>query len=495
MARHIVDHWRRWAETGTKRIASAVSVRVAQGVGLQQLIPHAEVSHKEPPKRRARPKPAAAVLDPPTETSDELLEVAEPEAEVMSGALEVGIRRDLARYPDAILLTQVGSFYEVRSALTLSLFGPANLSTRVQSYFDQAPLVARLLGIKLTSKPFGKGTARTRKAFAGFPLAQLVKHASALVGAGHKVVVVEEFKTEGNETYREVTRIITPGTGIDERFIKADEMSFVLALGALPNAAGGETIGMAYRDISTGASFTRQTSLSTLRDDILLVAPKEVVVDAELRESELGQRIWELLDGEKERESLMVSEASTRALPAVKDVSVESSAEQVLAAYFAATLLSTPPPPIKAKRVESDKIMQMDSTTLKSLEIRESLRGGIKGSLLSTVRRTSTPGGARLLAERLCELHGALLHRSLPLLTPYDPQVRLPLSSPRSTLACLSSPPSTTSQPPAVTLPHYSNPSTILPASSSVFTSTEGHLSTYSASSARSKVSFESAEY
>lgn len=223
------------------------------------------------------------------------------------------------------------------------------------------------------------------------------------------MVVVEEYKEivgGGGAKERRVARIVTPGTGLEEGLIKSDKMTFLLALGL--EGAGGD-ISMAYRDISTGASFTRRSTLKSLRDDLLLVAPKEVVVDEDLRASAVGQQIWDVLLGEKEREDLMVSTVSTQALPS--STSDESPAERVLLSYLASTLLSTPPPKTKPQHVDPSKVMQMDSTTLKSLEIRESLRGGVRGSLLSTVKRTATPGGARLLAERLCE------SAPLPLLT------------------------------------------------------------------------------
>lgn len=315
----------------------------------------------------------------------------------------------------------------------------AALTSCLQTYFDQAPLVARELGIKLTSKTFGRGTSKIRHPFAGFPLSQLSKHVSTLVSNGHRVVIVEEFREPGynagsvGEISRRVTRIVTPGTGVDEGFIKKDVMNFVLAIGLVEGVEG--EIGLAYRDISTGASFTRLSKFETLRDDLLLVEPKEIVVDEGMEEhSELGRKVLELLKGEEEREAWMISTsppsppaASTSTIPP----SPESTAEHVLLSYLASTLLSTPPPQTIPIRFDPTKMMQMDSTTLQSLEIRGSLRGGVKGSLLSTVRRTVTPGGCRLLAERLCSsrfssrrstTHADLLLQALP-----------PPNSPKST--------------------------------------------------------------
>lgn len=189
-------------------------------------------------------------------------------------------------------------------------------------------------------------------------------------------------------------------------------MNFVLAVGVLPRAGGvgstEERIGLAYRDISTGAAFTRESTLEKLRDDLLLIEPKEVVIEEGMEETELGKQIWELVESEAERESWMVSTSpsipskSPRGTSPSILTSPESWADQILRSYLGATLLSTPPPSVTPTRFDPTKLMQMDSTTLQSLEIRGSLRGGVKGSLMSTVRRTVTPGGARLLAERLC---------------------------------------------------------------------------------------------
>ncbi|GAA5991659.1 hypothetical protein JCM10908_001079 [Rhodotorula pacifica] len=297
--------------------------------------------------------------------------------------LEALIRGNLERYPDALLLTQVGSFYE--------------------SYFEQAKVVAKTLGIKLTSKPTKNG----RQAFAGFPLAQLGKQVSVLVQAGHKVVIVEEFKEIGTskiKTSRRVSRVVTPGTGVDEAFVALDQSNFVLALGIEDGTSLRNEIGLAYRDISTGASFTRTSKLSALRDDIRLVQPKEIVVDKRLQGSKLGDRILELLEGERAREGIMVSTASTDAVPSTsKDIpTAAANAENVLLSYLATTLVSTPVPSTSTTHIDAASVMHMDAVTLQSLEIRESLRGGVRGSLLGTVKRTVTPGGRRLLTERLC---------------------------------------------------------------------------------------------
>ncbi|KPV73609.1 uncharacterized protein RHOBADRAFT_54808 [Rhodotorula graminis WP1] len=359
---------------------------------VQVQTPPRDAEPPRPLKRTVRGRTANPVAQEPAENDVDNLKQPEaahesPRARAGATALEKAVRSYLADYPDALLLIQVGSFFE--------------------SYFEQAKSVAKLLGIKLTSKSFGKGVNKVPHPFCGFPLFQLGKHVSALVESGHKVVIVEEFKEAGVDspvTARKVTRVVTPGTGVDEAFVDLDQSNFVLALGVAGGSSVRDEIGLAYRDISTGASFTRVSKLSTLRDDIHLVRPKEVVVDERLRDTKLGGRILELLEGERLREGIMLSETSTDAVPSSSTAvpSPSSAAEAVLLSYLASTLPTTPPPRTRAKHVDPATVMQMDATTLKSLEVRESLRGGVRGSLLGAVKRTVTPGGHRLLIERLC---------------------------------------------------------------------------------------------
>lgn len=294
---------------------------------------------------------------------------------IISTVLESSIRLNLQRYPEALLLTQVGSFFE--------------------SYFDQAPIIARALNIKLTSKQWGKGAKKTRFPMCGFPTAQLGKHASRLVEEGWKVVVVEEGKDETGAIVRRVTRIVTPGTGIDEGFVKNDSLNFILAV-AVADESGADDgegrLSLSYRDISTGAAFSKSSNLDQLRDDILVIGPKEIVVDKYLSSTPLGGEVLELLKSEDERESWTLSTT----------IALSPKVEDVLDSYLAETLLTTPPPRVDVKIVDPKKVVQIDSATLNSLEIRSSLRGGLTGSLIGLLKKTSTPGGYRLLVERLC---------------------------------------------------------------------------------------------
>ncbi|KAM0752726.1 hypothetical protein T439DRAFT_311397 [Meredithblackwellia eburnea MCA 4105] len=342
----------------------------------------------------APPSPPVDPSDPPTPHSNESpssITQSKPslkpvECEAHKTVLEKTVLRDMARFPDCIVLTQVGTFFE--------------------SYFEpQAPLVAKVTGIKLTTKLFGKGDRKHREPFCGFPVGQLAKYLPTLVDAGHKVVLIEESKDSRGNIDRKVTRIVTPGTGVDDAFVRQDEVNFVLAVGVRKmsgidgkdergDGKGTGIVDLAYRDISTGSSFTRQSSLAQLRDDILIVEPREVVVADSLHKSAFGKQVLEVLQAEEQREKWIMSRA-----PKVKE---DASGDVVLDSYITSTLRTAKLPSTPTTEVDASRFLQMDSATLKSLEIRDSLRGGVRGSLVSTVRRTVTAGGARLLVERLC---------------------------------------------------------------------------------------------
>lgn len=277
--------------------------------------------------------------------------------------------------------------------------------------------MASLLHIKLASKSFGRGSSKTREPFCGFPLSQLSKHVSTLVERGHRVVVVDEYKKsaadgeglKGTGIGRGVMRIVTAGTGVDEGFVREDQSNFVLAVGVFagPSSSSSDItdqISLAFRDISTGASFEKTSTLESLRDDINLVEPREIVIFEGIKDDTmgLGKRVWDVIKTESQLAGYLISLISLDPTSSSSSSEYES-ASSILLHYLSSNLLSTPPPLLIPKQVDPEKIMLLDSTTLKSLEIRASLRGGVQGCLVSGLKRTVTSGGNRLLVERLCE--------------------------------------------------------------------------------------------
>lgn len=286
---------------------------------------------------------------------------------------------------------------------------------------------------------------------AGFPFFQLDRFLKILVQDLNRYVAISEEFANGPDDKarsgglmfdRKVARIITPGTLIDEKFIDPAENNFLMAiyldvpaleaqsrehvdaqssqhiLSSLP-----QRVGLSWLDLSTGDFYTQLTTTQMLPSAIARIGAREVLVDQRVQDL-IGQEL-ELLVGNEHRLvtffpfprkiAPMSQWDSMMEAPIPRDSHATFSAEEVAAGYSLleyirvqlqrAELKLQPP-----RRRHLDESMSIDRNSLRGLEILETARDGFgKGSLLHAVRRTSTKSGARLLRDRLSELHLPLL--------------------------------------------------------------------------------------
>lgn len=346
------------------------------------------------------------------------------------------VLNNMHRFPGCILLTRVGGFYE--------------------AYFEQAPLLAGMLSIKLANRVWGGRPV----AMAGFPLSQLEKYLKLLVEDNRKLVAIcEEFRPdeEGGEMAspqdwktintsrvlnekvsisRRVTRVVSPGTLIDEKWMNPLRNNFILSISSTPSAEQG--FGLAWLDLSTSDFHVSACSdFESLKDEVKRISPVEITVEQDtfthqrphtLPSSSIegGQEdVWQALDADRALLSyvqMSLSPSKERAdLPGIpqNDVGPYSNAElqamQALTTHLRSRLLDLSRegahkdlsltdllnPGLAHHHTPSDS-MAIDSNTLDALEVRETGReGSVRGSLVSTVRRTLTKGGSRLLVEWL----------------------------------------------------------------------------------------------
>src|SRR5215212_2089443 len=114
------------------------------------------------------------------------------------------------RYPHAIVFFRLGDFYE--------------------TFDDDAVLVAKELEITLTSKPMGKDL---RVPLAGFSYHSLQMHLRKLVARGFKVAVCEQMedpKKAKGIVERDVVRVVTPGTVVEEDLLSAASNNYLVAI-------------------------------------------------------------------------------------------------------------------------------------------------------------------------------------------------------------------------------------------------------------------------
>jgi DNA mismatch repair protein MutS len=132
-----------------------------------------------------------------------------------------------ARYPDALVLFQLGDFYEL--------------------FFQDAEEAAQALGIALTSRSRAE---EERIPMAGFPVHSAEGYIARLLDRGFKVVVCEQVEDPAQAkglVRREVTRILTRGTQVDPAALPARADHYLAAV-----ALKGEHWGLSYLSLSTG---------------------------------------------------------------------------------------------------------------------------------------------------------------------------------------------------------------------------------------------------
>lgn len=236
---------------------------------------------------------------------------------------------------------------------------------------------------------------------------------------------------------RKVSRVITPGTLIDENFMDPFTNNYVLGIyvecptddASQPRIANRSTaeeipptlptttaVGLAWLDLSTGHFFTKSTDLATLPSYLTRIGPREVVLDESLQVmTEHG--IFDALAEEKyvvtytELSGInQISEwAPMLESPVSEQVASQFRPEEVGAGSILLHYLETRlqgshmklQPPVR--QVD---MMSIDKNTMRALEIKKTIRDDLfSGSLLHIIRRTVTKGGARLLDNWLCEFH------------------------------------------------------------------------------------------
>jgi DNA mismatch repair protein MutS len=299
-----------------------------------------------------------------------------------------------SQYPDAILFFHIGDFFETLEG--------------------DAEIVSKELDLVLTS--------RSRNGEQRIPLAGVPHHAgegyiARLVAKGYKVAICEQIedpKVAKGLVKREVVRVITPGTVIDPVMLPSSAATYLMALS--PGIKGADW-GIALLDISTGEFFVSALPSGgipgNIQSEIARYRPAECIVP-------LG--IDEDLRDLMRRDGVVVTPYadehffSDRALRTLCDhfgvtslagygcdaMPTAIGAAGAALAYAAETQKSKLPHISGLSTRSSAHGMMLDAITLRNLEVHESIRGGTKGAtLFSTLDRTKTPMGSRLLRQQL----------------------------------------------------------------------------------------------
>jgi len=293
-------------------------------------------------------------------------------------------------YPDALLFYRMGDFYEM--------------------FFEDAITAARELQIALTS--------RNPDAASPIPMCGVPHHAadaylSQLLDKGFKVAVcdqIEDPKLAKGLVKRAVTRVLTPGTAVEDGNLRAKEHNFLAALFADPEERAG---GLAWIDFSTGewsGLFAKDTA--RLWQWAIKISPRELLLPEGLEPPKdfatAGIRIGHLplrphFDMAGGRDKVLAAQgvADLDALD-VGDKPQLVRAMGALLTYLASTQKHDLGHLSPFKPVNLGRHMLLDEVTERNLEIFKRLDGGKgQGTLWNVLDRTMTPMGGRLLESML----------------------------------------------------------------------------------------------
>jgi DNA mismatch repair protein MutS len=297
------------------------------------------------------------------------------------------------RYPDYLLLFRLGDFYEM--------------------FFDDAHEGARLLQITLTSRQKGDGAIP----MAGIPHHAADGYIARLIRAGRKVAVCEQMEApiKGKKLVRrEVVRVITPGTLTDTQYLDGADNNYLLAVHRT-GAGAGRALGAALVDVSTGEFWVGEAAGdgAVLLDTALLRRPAECLVARE-GDQDLAARLaaagimvtcgepsWFALRQARETLAAHFRVHSLDSL-GVGDMGAGLQASGAALAYLRDTQGEALGHLARLQRLLPGDAMVLDPTAVATLELFESAQDrSLRGSLLATLDRTSTPMGARTLRQWL----------------------------------------------------------------------------------------------
>jgi len=297
------------------------------------------------------------------------------------------------RYPDYLLLFRLGDFYEM--------------------FFEDAQEGARLLQITLTSRQKGEGAIP----MAGIPHHAADGYIARLIRAGRKVAVCEQMEApaKGKKLVRrEVVRVITPGTLTDTQYLDGAANNYLLAAHSAGTGAG-RTLGVALVDVSTGEFWTGEAAGDgkALLDSALLRRPAECLVSREGDPDVVarlsvggfvvtrGEPSWFALRQAREGLATHFHVHSLDSL-GVGDMGAGLQASGAALAYLRETQGEALGHLARLQRLAPGDSMTLDPTAVATLELFENAQeGSLRGSLLATLDRTTTPMGARTLRQWL----------------------------------------------------------------------------------------------
>lgn len=297
------------------------------------------------------------------------------------------------QYKDAILFFRLGDFYEM--------------------FYDDAKLVSSELDLTLTGKDCGQNE---RAPMCGIPYHSCDSYVARLVSKGYKVAMCDQVENPAQAkgvVKREVVRVITPGTIMEECMLDESQNNYICSIHV--SEKENKNVGLTFCDISTGELKTTEINdieqnLNFLKNEIGKFYPKEILFSGDL---DFLSSIENFL---KEKFSCRIEKidkifSDNEALDILlsffdKDNLINLNLNEnfsainsmaILFEYLKITQKNGLERIEKAIYYDNSEYMRLDLNTIRNLEITETMRKkSKKGSLLWVLDKTKTAMGKRM---------------------------------------------------------------------------------------------------
>ncbi len=299
------------------------------------------------------------------------------------------------KYKDSILFFRLGDFYEM--------------------FFDDAKLVSEELDLTLTGKDYGQ---KERAPMCGIPYHSCEAYIARLISKGYKVAMCDQIENPSDAkgiVKRDVVRVITPGTVVEDSMLEEGRNNFICCIYSLEKSAG-----ICFCDISTGELKTTRLNgndiLMKLKNELGRFCPREIIFGGNISYlnpirnfsmDRLNVKLEEF--DERKFDFDMCNEYVSKYLDKdnVQKGKIQEYSEVVktvgaLISYIEYTQKKGVERLSNIEFYSQNQYMGLDLNTIRNLEIVETMRNKEKrGSLLWVLDSTKTAMGKRMLRDWL----------------------------------------------------------------------------------------------
>lgn len=289
-------------------------------------------------------------------------------------------------HADAILLFQVGDFYEL--------------------FFEDAKTASSFLAIALTKRGKHKGEPIP---LCGVPVHALNHYLVKLIKGGFKVALCEQMSKPipGKVVERAVTKVFTPGTLTDEQMLDDKSASYLLSF-----YPGQDYWGMIFTELLTAQMFATAVSVEGYRmieAELSRFYPDEIILGTDKASSKFDSYfkkqgyVVSLAGESQENPDLWVEEQFSPSIcQRLGQAPAIMSSLRVLFWYLQKNQESALKQLRSIQFYQPEDYLLLDAATQKNLEIiRNCVDGGRKNTLVCVVDKAITPMGSRTIKKWL----------------------------------------------------------------------------------------------